>query len=372
MQLMDRFDQRLRGICLIAAVYVYFLIYAQFGFLHRLREAFPESSWNPVLGVMCVAGLIGALYAAVKFEASRGRRWLLISFIGAAVGASLTIVGTYLAVFFLSAFISGFSLAVLTVSLIGVLANELPVKGIGVVCGLGTGIAYLLSNVPFVFNALPRSQCIWTLLACVFGVYLTQGLPKTIADSKERISVCPKDATKSDIRQLMGLVLVFLILIWSDSAAFTRIQETPDLKAASWSGAGALWSIGLLHFLAAIVGGWLMDCKFAGLLYVLALAGLAYGLYGLETNQSGLFPVWIYAGAVSLYSTALVAVALVDRKGLRPTLIAGVIFGISGWIGSAMGIGMVQDLGSVPRGYWIAASFFMLPGLWLLKRKETV
>ena len=53
-------------------------------------------------------------------------------------------------------------------------------------------------------------------------------------------------------------------------------------------------------------------------------------------------------------------------------LVAGVVFGISGWIGSAMGIGMVQDLGLVPGAYWAAASFFILLGLWMLKRKETV
>ena len=369
---MNQFDRRLRCICLIAAVYFYFLIYAQFGFLHRLRETFLEDLWNTVPGVMCMAGLFGALYTAAKSKALRCRRWLLISFFGAAVGAFFALSGTYFWVFFLSALVSGFSLAVLTVSLIGALANELPVKGIGLICGLGTGIAYLLSNVPFVFNASPSAHCLLALFACGFGVYLAWRLPEPGSVSRERSTVCFRDVTKSMVWRLAGVVLVFLVLIWSDSAAFTQIQESPDLKAASWSGAGALWSIGLVHLVTAVVGGWLMDHGRAGLIYVLALLGLAYGLQGLKMSQFGLFPVWIYVGAVSLYSTALIAVALVDRTGLRPTVIAGVVFGISGWIGSAMGIGMVQDLGAVPCGYWMIAFFFMLTGLWLLKRKETV
>lgn len=372
MQLINGFSGRLRGIGLIAAVYFYFLIYAQFGFLHRLRETFPEDSWNPVLGVMCVAGLIGALRTAVKFETTKGRLWLLRSFLGAAIGVFFAISGTYLSFFFLSALISGFSLAVLTVSLIGVLANELPVKGIGLICGLGTGLAYLISNVPPVFNASPLSQCVLAFFACVLGASLAWELPEPQTVSKERSLIHFKDATKSEVLRLVGLVIVFAILIWSDSAAFTQIQETADLKSASWSGAGALWSIGLVHFVAAVVSGWLMDHKCAVLVYVLSLAGLTYGLQGLQMHQFGMFPAWVYASAVSLYSTALIAVALVARTALRPTLVVGLVFGISGWIGSAMGIGMVQDLGSVPGAYWAAASFFMLLGLWMLKRKETV
>jgi cytochrome c oxidase cbb3-type subunit 2 len=203
-------------------------------------------------------------------------------------------------------------------------------------------------------------------------MYLAWGLPESETVSNERSPVFYRDAAKSMVWQLVGVVIIFLVLIWSDSAAFTQIQETPNLKAASWSGTGALWSIGLVHFVAAVAGGWLMDWKCADLIYLLALVGLAGGFYGLEMDWLGLFPAWVYAGAVSLYSTALIAVALTVRTGLRPTLVAGVIFGISGWVGSAMGIGMVQDLGRVPLVYWAAAFFFMLIGLWMLKRKEAV
>ena len=199
--------------------------------------------------------------------------------------------GLTLLFFFLSALISGFSLAVLTVSLIGVLANELPVKGIGLVCGLGTGIAYLISNIPPVFNASPLSQCILAFFACVFGAFLVWELPEPGTVSKERSLIHFKDATKSEVWRSAGLVIVFMVLIWSDSAAFTQIQETPDLKSASWSGAGALWSIGLVHFVAAVAGGWLMDHKCAVLIYVLSFAGLAYGLQGLQMHQFGMFPV---------------------------------------------------------------------------------
>ncbi len=348
---------RWRGMLLIAATYFYFLIFAQFGFLHRVEEALSLECWNLVLGAMGLAGLCGALWAAFVFKAADGNRWLRFGFVGAGLGAVLAVIGTNLAVFVLSALISGFSLAVLTVVLVGVLETQFPARQVGVLCGLGTGFAYFLSNVPVVFVASPWLQCVLSIAACGGGFLLSFGGVSAVPQPVDRVP-----ERRGEILRLCGLVAVFLVLIWSDSAAFTRIQETPELKAVSWTGSGHLWWIGSVHLLAAVVGGWLMDSGRARLLYVIAFCGLMAGLALLERQSAGLAAALLYAAAVSLYSTALVAFSLVRRGAFSPVLSAGVVFGISGWIGSGLGIGMANDLGYVPRLFWLVAAVVLLLG----------
>jgi cytochrome c oxidase cbb3-type subunit 2 len=360
---------RWRCVGLIAATYFYFLIFAQFGFLHRVTETLGLEYWNLVLGVMGLSGVVGALFAASRFKESEGALWLVVSFFSAGCGALFAMIGTHVLVFVVAALVSGFSLAVLTVGLVGVLGNELPVRGIGLVCGIGTGIAYLLSNVPLIFEASALWQCFMSVVACGLGFRLARGLSDRSPVPEARVVVKFREAPVGARWHLAGSVLVFLVLVWADSAAFTQIQETSELKAISWSGSGPLWAIGVVHLFAAIVGGWLMDRGHARLLYVLAFVGLACGLLGLEAHLLGLLPALIYAAAVSLYSVALVAFALVSKEVIRPALAAGVVFGLSGWIGSAMGIGMEQDLGGVPNLFWVLGAALMLLGLWLQRRK---
>lgn len=94
------FELRWRGILLIAATYFYFLIFAQFGFLHRLSESVGSELWNPVLVAMGLAGLSGALWTGYKYETLDGARWLRIGFVGAGIGALLATIGEYVFVFF--------------------------------------------------------------------------------------------------------------------------------------------------------------------------------------------------------------------------------------------------------------------------------
>ena len=213
---------RWSAIGLIATTYIYFLVFAQFGFLHRVRESLGEGHWNLVLGVMGIAGLAGALFTLACYRSAPGRRWLMAGFIGAGMGALLAAYGTQLYVFALSAGISGFFLSILTVSLVGVLADMLPTYRVGLVCGIGTGLAYFVSNVPLVFEASARGQSFFAALVCVGGLLCARGAPIPGASLRK-----PSGSVKWPWLALLGWVGVFMILIWSDSAAFTRIQETP-------------------------------------------------------------------------------------------------------------------------------------------------
>jgi len=353
---------RWSAVGLIAATYGYFLIFAQFGFLHRVRESLGQEYWNLVLGVMGLAGMIGAFFTWIRYRKGTGRIWLTVSFIGAGGGAFLAGIGMHLSFFVLSAFVSGFFLSTLTVSLIAVLAEVLPVKGVGLVCGLGTGAAYFLSNVPVLFEAEPILQCLFALLVCSAGVLCVQWMPVGLRSHEPESS-----STKGRWLLIFGWICIFMVLVWSDSAAFTCIQETPELKAASWSGDGQLWSIGIVHLIAAIFAGYLLDRGRLKWLFLLAFGGLLLGWLGLEHAFAGVFPAWVYAAAVSLYSTALVGFALLRSRGLSPVLLAGGVFGVSGWGGSAMGIGMVNDLGRVPLLFWAVAAAFLLIGLYLME-----
>jgi len=355
---------RWSAIGLIATTYIYFLVFAQFGFLHRVRESLGEGHWNLVLGVMGIAGLAGALFTLACYRSAPGRRWLMAGFIGAGMGALLAAYGTQLYVFALSAGISGFFLSILTVSLVGVLADMLPTYRVGLVCGIGTGLAYFVSNVPLVFEASARGQSFFAALVCVGGLLCARGAPIPGASLRK-----PSGSVKWPWLALLGWVGVFMILIWSDSAAFTRIQETPALKAASWSGALHLWSLGMVHFFAAILAGFLMHTGRWKLLVASAFAGLLLGWLGLEQGVGVLLSAWIYAGAVSFYSTALVGFALLRGGDHKPVVWAGLVYGVSGWIGSAMGIGMVNDLGTVPPAFWVLACACLVGGLYLVERK---
>lgn len=70
---------------------------------------------------------------------------------------------------------------------------------------------------------------------------------------------------------------------------------------------------------------------------------------------------WCYAAGVSLYSVVLVCYpARSGRVG-----IAGAVYIMAGWVGSALGIGMAQDLNDVPNAFLLVAGGVILGlGLW--------
>lgn len=360
---------RWRAIVYIAATYFYFLIFAQFGFLHRIEETLSADAWDFVLGAMALAGVAGALWTAFKFRSEDGERWMLVGLVGCCCGALCALIGTHLVVFVLSSVMTGFFLALLTTSLIGVLAVRFPVRQIGLACGFGTGLAYLMSNVPRIFEASASGHCWFGLLSCVLGIVVLCCRDKALVSDHSSLTM----GSGVGWTVLIGQMLVFLVLVWLDSAAFTEIQQSAELKAVSWSGTVNLWAIGCVHFGAAVLGGWLMDRGRFAWLGVLTLLGLCGGFLLLKDGSlGGLDPTLLYVASVSLYSTALVAFALVQGSFLSAVRRAGLVFAVAGWMGSAMGIGMVNDLGALPNVFWGIAGAVLLCGLWLTRKRVAV
>ena len=229
--------------------------------------------------------------------------------------------------------------------------------------GLGTGAGYLICNFPPLVTATPQAQAVAAGAFCLAGIGISLG-----REHPPQAEGAPAPARGS--WPFPRALACFTALVWLDSAAFLIIQATPALKAGTWSGPAHLWANGALHLAAALAGAWLLSRR--GLPSVLAAAFLALGgacLLLLDPFRAPLASV-LYPVGVSLYSVALVAYPAVlapaasERERGRQ---AGWLYAIAGWSGSALGIGMGQNLGRVLVAFVLGAStVFFLP--WLLER----
>ena len=148
------------------------------------------------------------------------------------------------------------------------------------------------------------------------------------------------------------IATLFLALIWLDSAAFYIIQNSDSLKAISWSTDADLWRNASLHFILALLGGWILDrgWLFSGLFLSFVLLEAGAWCLGHGTAAAGMATL-LYVSGVSIYSTALVAYGALapERVGSwRISARAGLVFALGGWFGSGMGIGMARDLKGIP------------------------
>jgi mono/diheme cytochrome c family protein len=166
-------------------------------------------------------------------------------------------------------------------------------------------------------------------------------------------------------RRAAGWVAVFLALVWMDSAGFYIIQHTAELRAGTWGSSGSLWMNAGIHLGVAVMAGVWLDRGWLGRLATGAWVCLAAGCLLLDEQ------VRAYAGAEALYTAgvSLYSVALVyfpARSGRA--WLTGVLFAVAGWAGSALGIGMAQDLNRVPWWFVVAAGGVVIGVLMMRQR----
>lgn len=325
------------AIVTVAATYAYFLIFAEFAFLALVRAAFTEpGTVKLVMGGMGGGGVLGGVAAAATFS-REGWRWRLAAwFAGCALAAALVAGvagGMTVSVSLPAALAVGLALGGLTVTLA---AGLRPACGgrLGIVCGVGTGIGYAVCNVPALFLAAPVIQCWFAVVVALAGVVSCLYLR---AD----------DATAEPVKTggIRRWVVALAALVWMDSAAFAVIQQETALRAATWTSLAHLWAYAALHLAVAVWAGWAL---LFGLVRWIAfaawvlLAGACAMLWWSPETAGG--ASWPYVAAVSLYSAVLVYVPA--RSG-RPW-VAAAVYALAGWIGSALGIGMAQDLTGIP------------------------
>jgi cytochrome c oxidase cbb3-type subunit 2 len=326
---------RLRAAVVIAAVYGYFLIFAQFSFVELMRSGGVNLMQEKVaLGTMAVAGIASGFFAAWRGATPKNvRTALAMAAVTSALAPFLNTMPGVLGI----ALATGCALGMATVSLAAMLPAWCGVAWVG----LGTGLGYALCNLPIVFTRSPAGQ------AWVASGFALVGL-LAVPSGGEWL---PKESKK--IFPVWGAILLFTALVWMDSAAFFIIQHAEDLKNGTW-GDGLLWRNVAVHLGFAIAAGLWLARGSVRLLPALAWVCLAAASLAVNQETSRGLAGWLYPAGVSLYSAALVAwpgwfSGAVDRH--KAGWSAAVLFAIAGWFGSANGIGMAQTLQQVPPAF---------------------
>ncbi len=351
-----------RGMVLVAATYIYFLIFAQFGFLQRLTDAgIGAAALKPILAAMAAGGIAASLAAGRMGQRSAGRR-LPMALLGCAIAAGLTLVPLNRAGAAAISLLIGISLGTLTVTLVSNLRLWAGARRPLLWVGLGTGLGYWICNFPALFTALPQHIAMAAMAACLAA------LPAAASGRADAAPESPASATEIDRSKpvAFGLVLAwFTALVWLDSAAFFIIQNSPALKAGTWQGAAHLWRTGAVHLVAAIACVWLLARRGTATALLAAFGCLAGACLLLLNPAHGSAAAFLYPAGVSLYSVALVAYPSLLLGGVtaeQRSRRAGWIYAVAGWMGSAMGIGMAQHLHRIPVWFVAAAAvLFLVP-----------
>lgn len=335
---------------LVAGIYVFFLIFAQFGFVHGLRGAgMSVEAIHRTLGVMALAGIITSVLSVVIMRRVQARYvgtfgLLTASLAGGLAGLGFHAAGFGTPLFVLVAVLTGVGLGAATVAAAVLLRAFTGGRALGLHVGAGTGLAYLVCNIPGIFDAAPATKG-W------FGAAAALGGAVAAWAGRTRLEV--RDGSRYRAlgrREAVGLATVaFLGLVWFDSAAFTVVQSSTQLRSAHWGAPQVLWMIGATHVLAAIAAGVALDRGRFEMVLASALVLLVAGHLGFS-GSAEFWPGMVYAAGVSLYSTALAAFAALGpaQAGLPPAARAASVYSVSGWMGSVAGIGLAETFGHVP------------------------
>lgn len=352
----------LAAVTAVAAVYVYFLIFAQFGFLKAVLATLGEDTRvvRPVMAVMGLAGIMGSVAAWILGRPA-GRRQLMAGLVICAGAAAWAPAAESARAFYAVALLTGLGTGLTTVTLAVMLRRAVGDGCLGLMVGLGTGLAYAFCNLPAAFEASATTQARIALLAVAAGMMGGGGLGPRVA-APPRLE---RDYSRVGV---VSWVMIFLALVCLDSAAFFIIQHTPALKDMMWSGGSQLWLNAGVHLGVAALAGWAFDRRWLGRVVGLGAALLLLAslmIHGAYSGAAGLF----YVAGVSVYSTALV---FYPASGGR-TGLAALIFAVAGWAGSGLGIGLAEGRNHLPAGLVVGAGVVLAIALWgrgLASRRE--
>jgi len=344
---------------LVAITYVHFLIFAQFAFLKRLGNlGIADAHLKAVMAAMAFGGIAFSLIVPRACRWASPQTRLRLGLLASSAAAFFNLLPLNFATSVAVAFLIGAGLAIVTVTFVTWLplwtGNHNPLFKVA----LGAGLGYFLCNFPLLFTASAEAQSLIAGVLCLAGVLITLApVPEPSRD--------PGIEPREPLPFLLVLI-GFTALVWLDSAAFFIIQNNTSLKEATWQGSLHLWINGALHLSAALGGAFLLRRR--GLASTL---GVSFFMLGaacfllLDPQPSSLASI-LYPIGVSIYSVALVAypsllapAASAEERGR----LAGWLYAVAGWTGSAMGIGMGQNLGHVPLAFILAAGIGVLSPL---------
>lgn len=361
-----------RGVALIAITYIYFLIFAQFAFLQRLAQLhIANEHLKAVMAAMAFGGILFSLLCPRINVLAAARSRLQLALTVCAAAALLTLLGLNLPAAIAVAFLIGVSLGTVTVTLVTHLRLWIGTTNPLLKVGLGTGIGYLICNFPPLFTASAKAQALTAAILCLAAIVFAAKAETTsdVHDSEAHpvpLLISSHAETLGNM-SFLSVLITFTALIWLDSAAFFIIQGTPALKAGTWEGNAHLSVNGALHLIAAVASAWLLRRRGTSFVLSAAFLTLATACLLLLDPDRALLASVFYPIGVSLYSVALVAYPALLFDPSRGTTTtaerarrAGLIYAIAGWCGSALGIGMGQNLGHVPALFVASAGLVVL------------
>jgi mono/diheme cytochrome c family protein len=345
----------IKAAALIAVIYAYFLIFAQFSFVELIRSGgITQMGEKMVLGAMAVGGISAGFFVAWRGVSSS---WLRASLLAAAISAALSPSLYQMPFAVMIGFLAGASLGIATVCLSTLLRNWCSLIWVGV----GTGIGYGFCNIPWVFQSVPSRQAYIACALAFTGWLLTP---------RENESQILTEQAPEHTRSFWPIVIAFTALVWLDSAAFFIIQHVSEMKTETWGG-GHLLKNAALHFFAALLAGLWMAKGNIKMLPIVVWIILAIASLAVNHASTMALTGWLYPIGVSIYSAALVAwpawfsgAKNKQQTGWR----AASLFGIAGWFGSANGIGMAQTLENIPSWFIAGSGIAVVLGMILTKK----
>lgn len=347
------------AVLLVATLYVYFLIFAQFSFLENLKTQLPSlSSITIVMGSMGISGVIASLFAIQLIQKTSPKFIVCSGLLICAIASmsSLLIKSTTLACLIAVLIASGIGLV--SVGVICLLPQLVKLKQAGKIIGLGTGLAYLCCNLPLIFQATANQQAVFSATICLvlFTILKPFSLKYLINNNQDHFQ-------KFSLREIgfIGTLIIFAMLVWLDSAAFYVIQQNAELKTTTWHSLERLWLNGGVHIIMAIIAGELIDRQQAKYVPISAFILLALAVIFLSQPELNFLASPFYCAGVSFYSTALIAYPVIGNnpKNLTIAYRAGVLYAFAGWVASALGIGMAQDLNYIPSLFLIISGLLI-------------
>lgn len=339
----------------VAAVYVYFLIFGQFGFLKAAQAALGGNAGiiRPIMGLMGLAGVTGSGLAARLFSEQSCRHRLATGFGLCAAAAAWSLTAKSSGGFYAVAGLTGLGAGLTTVTLAGMLRRAVGGEHLGMIIGLGTGLAYGFCNLPGVFDASTTAQAQMALLASAAGLAAGSRLTP-------RFQLEQPGGGEYSKKCSAAWVVIFAALVCLDSAAFYIIQHTPALKTITWSGAGQLALNAGVHLVAAGLAGWALDRRWLGRTVGLGAVSLLLACWLIhERHQALAWAGILYVAGVSFYSTMLV---YYPAHSGRPRL-AALVYSVAGWGGSGLGIALAEGRQDLPGGLLLVAGAVILLGL---------
>ncbi len=346
---MNRFH---KGVVWVMVVYFYFLIFAQFAFLELLSaQGMDADALKKVMGPMALGGILGSFSVIWLL---RRYAWHTLMRVAAGVCSVVALLASAsgffawsfgLAAYAMMALGIGVSLGWLTVLLAAHLLEIFESRKQAILgTAYATGLAYMGCNLPVIFQAPATVQA---LLSSVYMLVLVF-IPLRAGEQSARAGKRDKKTVSLSFFALG--VVVLTMFVWLDSAAFYIIQHNREMKMATW-GEGMLWRNAMVHLFVALLAGWMI--LRGRLVTVLVVSFVLLGSAGLMATHDGLRMLagQLYPAGVSLYSVALVLYPAVWLGRHGSVVRSAVLFAVAGWVGSALGIGMAQDLKEVPLAF---------------------